>query len=443
MQLPKFDTSPTFRLFTVLVFTVALAVPIAFVWVVVELRSEYEQEVSAEISKGWGDEQVLVGPFLRLRVHTPASEGTDTMNRDAQVDSYFFAPRTLVVRSTSEHEERQKGIFKKPVYVATVVLEGSFDIDLAKFAERRNVDIANIENCTIQIGLSYSQAIRSLTGQFSGRDIQFEPSSQLLGWSGEPVQARLSHAECNGGDFQLNLVARGSNRQSIALVGDESALSMNASWPHPKFEGRQLPDNHVISSSGFDADWTSIALARGFASELDENEWLAVTKASAVGFSYHEPVTLYRMVTRAVKYGFFVVGLTLLSIYCLEMITGIKIHVVQYAVVGAALALFYLLLLSISEHIGFVASYLVASAVLVTLIVGYAWFSTRQAKFAGSMAVLLIGVYAALYLCLASTDYALLIGSLLLVVLLAGLMYATRNMVLEANQSDQHPSNSG
>ena len=437
MQLPKFDTSPTFRLFIVLAFTVALAVPIAFVWIVVELRSDYEQKVSADISRGWGDEQVVIGPFLRLKVRTPVTEGSDPSSRDADVKSYFFAPQTLGAMSTSAHEERQKGIFKKPVYVATLEFDGAFNNDLMKFAERRNVDIANIESCSLQLALSYSQAIRSLTGQFNGRDLQFEPSSQALGWTGEPVQARLSNAECIGGNFQLKLVARGSNRQSIALVGDESTLTMNASWPHPKFEGRQLPDNHEINPTGFDADWTSIALARGFASELDEDEWLAVTKESAVGFSYHEPVTLYRMVTRTVKYGFFVVGLTLLSIYCLEMITGTKIHVVQYGIVGAALALFYLLLLSISEHIGFIPAYLVASSVLIVLIVGYAWFSTRQAKFAGSMATLLVGVYAALYLCLQSTDYALLIGSLLLVVLLAGLMYATRNMGLEAIQADQ------
>lgn len=436
MQLPRFETSPTFRLFTVLAFTVALAVPIALVWIVVELRSDYEQEVSADISRGWGGEQVLIGPFLQMKVRTPVSEATDTTTRDTQTSSFFFAPRRLVVQSSSAHEERQKGIFKKPVYVATVALDGSFSNDLEKFAERRNVDIADIESCTIQVALSYSQTIRSLDGQFGGRQIDFEPSSQRLGWHGEPVQAKLSNAECGGGDFQLKLVARGSNRQSVALVGDESALAISASWPHPSFEGRQLPDNYEITATGFTADWTSNALARGFASELDEHEWLAVTKESVVGFSFHEPVTLYRMVTRAVKYGFFVVGLTLLSIFCLEMITGVKIHVVQYAIVGAALALFYLLLLSFSEHIGFVPSYLVASAVLLILIVGYAWFSTRQAKFAGSLATLLVGVYAALYLCLASTDYALLIGSLLLVVLLAGLMFATRNMVLSEDNRD-------
>ena len=437
MQLPRFETSPTFRLFTVLAFTVALAVPIALVWIIVELRSEYEQEVSADISQGWGDEQILIGPFLHLKIRPPVTASTDTSTRDTQTQSYFFAPRLLTVQSSSEHEERRKGIFKKPVYFATVKLDGSFNNDLAKFAERRNLDIANIESCSIQIALSYSQTIRSLDGQFGGRDLDFEPSSQRLGWSGEPVQAKLDKSECVGGDFHLNLVARGSNRQSIALVGDESALTMNASWPHPSFQGRQLPDSYEVNATGFTADWTSNALARGFASELDEDEWLSVTKESVVGFSFHEPVTLYRMVTRAVKYGFFVVGLTLLSIYCLEMITGVKIHVVQYAIVGAALALFYLLLLSFSEHIGFITSYLVASAVLVILIVGYAWFSTRQSKFAGSLAALLIGVYAALYLCLASTDYALLIGSLLLVILLAGLMYATRNMVLDTNQRDQ------
>ena len=436
MQLADLNASPTFRLFAVLVLTAALAIPIALVWIVVELRSDYEQAVSMDISQAWGDEQVFIGPFLRLRALEPTSDVVDASQSDSQLESYFFTPRQLTIASSSEHEIRQKGIFKKPVYVATIELAGSFSPDLAEFAERRNIDIANIESCSIQVALSYSQAIRTLDAQFNEREIEFQPSPQHLGWDGEPVHAMLNKSECVGGDFQLKLVARGSNRQSIALVGDETNLSMSASWPHPKFEGRQLPDNHEIESVGFTSEWTSNALARGFASELDEVEWRTVTKESVVGFSLHEPVTLYRMVTRAVKYGFLVVGLTLLSVFCLELITGVKIHAVQYAIVGAALALFYLLLLSFSEHIGFVTSYVVASSVLAVLIVTYAWFSTRRVKFVASLATLLIGIYAALYLCLASTDYALLIGSLLLVVLLSGLMYATRNMVSEAREDD-------
>ncbi len=434
MQLPSFDSSPTFRFFTVLAFTVALAVPIALVWLVVEVRFEYEQEVSAEISQGWGDEQVIIGPFVRLKIRPTTSSIADASTGDNRTQSYFFTPRYWSVKSVSQHEERRKGIFKKPVYVSTIVVEGSFNNDLTAFAGRRNVDIANIEGCSIQLALSYSQIIRSLDGQFGGRELDFEPSSQRLGWHGEPVQAELDNAECIGGTFQLSLVARGSNRHSIAMVGDESTLAMDASWPHPSFEGRQLPDSYNVASTGFKADWTSNALARGFASELDENEWLAITDENVVGFSFHEPSSLYRMVTRAVKYGFFVVGLTLLSIFCLEMVTSAKIHVIQYAIVGAALALFYLLLLSFSEQIGFITAYFVASAVLVLLIVGYAWFSTREKKFVGSLAVLLVVVYAALYLCLVSTDYALLIGSLLLIVLIAGLMFATRNMVVGSKQ---------
>ena len=437
MQFPTFETSPTFRLFTVLAFTVALAVPIALVWLVVEVRSDYEQEVSADISQGWGDEHVLIGPFLHLTVRAPSHTNSNISTGDMQTPSYFIAPQKLSVKSTSQHEVRQKGIFKKPVYVVTVHLSGTFHNDLAKFTERHKLAFSDIESCSIQLAVSYSHTIRALEGQIGDRELDFEPSSQRLGWAGEPVRAKLDDSQCIGGDFQLNLVARGSNRQLIALVGDESTLAMEATWPHPSFEGRQLPDNYAISSTGFTADWTSNALARGFASELDETEWLAVTEANVVGFSFHEPNSLYRMVTRAVKYGFFVVGLTLLSIFCLEMVTSAKIHVIQYAIVGAALALFYLLLLSFAEHIGFVASYVVASAVLISLIVGYAWVSTHEKKFVRSLAALLVSVYAALYLCLASTDYALLIGSLLLVILIAGLMYATRNMVVDSDQLDE------
>ena len=433
MELLDLNRSPTFRLFVVLLLIVALAVPIALVWMVVEMRSDYEKEVAAEISQGWGDELVVIGPFLQINAITPMNELEASYAGETHRRSYYFTPQQFSATSTTEHEVRQKGIFKKPVFVATIELNGSFTVDLDDFTERNNLERDNIDGCTVLLAPSFSQTVKSLSGKFGERSLSFEPSQEMLGWEGDPIQAHLEAEECTGGTFELQLVARGSNRQAIALVGDTSTLTMNSSWPHPKFEGRQLPDDHNISESGFSANWASNALARGFASELDDHEWLFVSPDSVVGYALHEPVTLYRMVTRAVKYGFFVVGLTMLSIFCLEMMTNIRIHAVQYAVVGAALALFYLLVLSFSEHIGFIPAYVIASAVLTLMIVTYAWFSTRKTAFVACLTALLIAVYAALYLCLASTDFALLIGSLLLVILLVGLMYATRNLSAESS----------
>ena len=419
------------RLFLVFFISVLLAVPIAFVWLVVELRSDYEQQVSAEISQGWGNEQILIGPFLHMQVRVPIAEAPVSLTHESLLQSYFFTPQSLTATSTSEHQIRQLGIFAKPVYVANIQLSGTFSPDLRKYAERRHLEAARIESCSMILAVSSTRTIRSISAKFDDRELEIEPSPQRLGWFGEPIQALLAPEECGVGEFSFDLVARGSNQHEIALVGDETRLTMAATWPHPKFEGRQLPDNHNITETGFSAEWTSNALARGFASTLDQDEWLAIDRENVVGFSYHESVTLYRMVTRAVKYGFFVVGLTLLSIFCIELISQTTIHPVQYAIVGGALALFYLLLLSFSEHIGFVASYVLASSLLAILIVGYAWFSTRKLKFSGTIAGLIVGIYTALYLCLSSTDYALLIGSILLVVLLTGLMYATRGLIYD------------
>lgn len=420
--------SLTFRVLAVLVLTVALAVPLGVVWVVVELRSEYELQVSHEISQGWGDDQILMGPFLHVQALTPGAheeDGTQTLD---VIHNYFFTPAKLSVNSASTHEIREKGIFKKPVFVSTIEFAGAFNFDPDEFAARKRLAVGDIQHCALLLTVSGSQAIRSLKGRVGERALAFEPSAQRLGWHGEPVSAALETAECGEAAFDLSLDVRGSNKQALALVGDESTWRLSSSWPHPKFEGRQLPDAHDITDTGFTANWTSNALARGFASELDQDEWFQISTQNVVGFAYHDPVTLYRMVTRAVKYGFFVVGLTLLAIFCVEMIANARIHPIQYGVVGASLALFYLLLLSFAEHIGFTTAFVLASAVLTLMITSYSWFSTRQVKFVASVGALLVAIYAALYLCLTSTDFALLIGSLMLVVLLIGLMFATRNL---------------
>lgn len=430
MNFPSFSIPLPYRLLIVCALIVLLAIPTAFVWAIVELRSDYESDVTAEIAAGWGGALTLMGPFMHLDVHESSADATGSGTNESSNRSYFLMPKSIAISTQSTQQTRHIGIFKRPVYTANTSLVGHFEHDLHAFASSQGFDVSEIEGCTLLLTVSFAQAIRSMNGAFAETPLIFEPSSQMPGWQGETVQARLQPQDCAGGTLEIATEIRGSQSQAFALVGDESSLNLSSSWPHPKFHGRQLPDSHEIQDDGFRAEWQSNALARGFASELNERQWLALSNEHTVGFSYNEPVSLYRMVTRAVKYGFFVIGLTLLAVFCLELVAKVNFHPVQYAIVGAGLAIFYLLLLSLSEHIGFMAAFIVASISLTTLIVGYAWFSTKRLKFSASVAVLLIGIYGALYVCLSSTDYALLIGSLLLVILLTGLMYATRNMAL-------------
>ena len=422
------DFSAPFRLLFVCILIVLLAVPTAFVWIIVEMRSDYEEEVTREIASSWGGSETLVGPFIRIEVREEVSSTESEQLSDTRKRSFYFSPKTFAVESTTEHQFRHIGIFVRPVYVASMNVSGNFQNDLESIATRIGIESSQIESCSLWLTVSQSQAIRSLSGTFNSRTVEFEPSSTLAPyWTGDQIQTRLSMAECTAGTFDLDLELRGSHALNFTPVGDTSTINHSSSWPHPKFHGRQLPDSHEINEDGFSATWSSNALARGFASVLNKEEFEAMTDRS-IGFTFNEPISLYRMVTRAVKYGFFVIGLTLLSIVCLEMIAKVNFHIVQYAILGGGLSLFYLLLLSLSEHIGFPWAFLLASASLSLLNIGYAWFSTKESKFCVSMSILFVGVYGALYVCLSSTDYALLIGSLLLVGLLVGLMYATRNL---------------
>lgn len=427
MPLPDIHTSVPFRLFAVCVLIVILAVPTALVWAIVEMRSNYEEVVTDEITSTWGGTNDIVGPFMRFDLRDESSSVDGNEYNDSHTRSYFITPKTFESDSTSEHQFRYIGIFVRPVYIASFNLKGHFENDLPSFAAHFGLDSKRIESCSLMIQINQSQQIRDLKGTFNNHELSFKPAALPQGGIGDSIQAALSQEECTTGSFDLTLTVRGSHSLAITPVGDTSTLKHRSTWPHPKFDGRQIPDSHDITDDGFSAVWSSNALARGFASELDEEHFSSMSDSGA-GITLTEPVSLYRMVTRAVKYGFLVIGLTLLSIFCLEMISKVNIHPVQYAIVGSGLTIFYLLLLSFAEHIGFTLAYVIASASLTILILGYAWFSTKQTKFCAHITLLLAIVFGALYVCLSSTDYALLIGSLLLVVLLAGMMYATRNM---------------
>ena len=426
MDLPQLINSVTIRFIVLIALIIGLAIPTAMVWAVVQLRSDYEDQVSAEISKGWGDSQFLLGPVLRTTSTQPTPSSEDPNDKETREVSRFYTPATLDASSKTEHTIRSKGIFSKPVFTTQYLLKGSFDAIDADFAN--SDDHSNVTGCALLMTVSDTRSIRSLKATYNNEELSVKPAAQTGSWTGESVQAPLSLSECVAGEFHIDVSLRGSNRQSVVLVGDTSQMNLVSSWPHPKFDGRQLPDSHHIDSEGFTASWTANELSRGFPSTMNTEEWLSIDDRFAVGYGFHEPITLYSMVERAVKYGFFIIGLTMLGIFCVELITTVRFHPVQYGIVGAALTLFYLLLLSFSEHIGFLAAYLVASGTLTTLITGYSWVSAHHTRLSATICVLLIGIYAALYACLSSIDYALLIGSLLLVGLLIGLMYATRGL---------------
>jgi inner membrane protein len=228
--------------------------------------------------------------------------------------------------------------------------------------------------------------------------------------------------------FALELAFRGSASLNFAPLADQTVIDIDADWPHPDFSGRTLPDDRSITGRGFTARWSLGALTRAFPAswrmgELNpENLW-----TTSVGVAFVEPGDVHQQTDRILKYGVLVIGLTFATIFINGLIGRKRVHPVQYLLVGTALCLFYLLLLSLSEQIGFGAAYILASIVDIALIAWYAW-RTMSRKLGYATALLLAALQSCMYVLLQMEDYALLSGTVALFLALLAAMIATRNV---------------
>ena len=453
MTLQTLSDTLTFRFITVLVLIVGLTIPTLMVWLVVDERESYQQEVAHDIAKDWGLAQSISGPFLAI---TPISvkstsqgqstaSGTQGLNSTigklraatlgSQAIAYdvgntaavFYSPLVFDAKVDTEHEMRSRGIFTQSVYTSTYALVGHFEGINPSEEDSIAWSPYGISRCALILSIADTRAIRSIDIAYDGVDLPKEITK--VGSDGLALEASIPVEQCVGKSFNVNLVLRGSEHQLIALNGEAASLEVVSTWPHPKFVGRPLPDTHNISDSGFTANWSSIDVASGFPKSFNEFELADFENHASVGYEFFEPASFYSKVSRAVKYGFLAIGLTMMSIFCADLVAKARFHLIQYAVVGAGLALFFLLLLALAEHIGYLAGYLVAATTLTILITGYAWFSVRSPRLTAGILLMLVLIYSSLYLCISSADYALLIGTGLLVLLLIGLMYATRGLV--------------
>jgi inner membrane protein len=264
------------------------------------------------------------------------------------------------------------------------------------------------------LGISDPHGIRAGgTVSVGGRPYAFSPGA------GDPSRSSGLHALLPGvkggtADFDLAVELAGSESLAILPLGADTTVSMRAGWPHPSFFGRFLPERHDIGTSGFSATWrVSRFAAQG-------SEQLAV--------SFLEPAGLYQQLERAAKYGFLFIGLTFAAFFLFELVRRLAIHPVQYGLVGLALALFFLLLVSLSEHLAFRLAYAAAALACVLLITTYLFWVLKDPKATLAFGAALSGVYAILYVLLQAEDYSLLGGSVFLFALLAAVMLGTRRV---------------
>ena len=422
MKLP-FDTQTfavTLRFAMVGFLVLALAVPLLVVGCVADERKEYRDAAVAKVAKSYGRAQRLAGPVLVI----PLVERYETSEISAVEQYLFLMPERLRVSIDTRHEMRPVGIFEIPAVTAQVTAEGHFaPLDVPALEARFGV--LRLSRAMLGYGVSDPRGILDAKLLWNEGELPLDAGAAPID---DGLLAALPDVAA-GGAFSLAVSLRGTERFSAVPVGDRSAIAMQSTWPHPSFDGRSSPESYEISDAGFDASWRSMELARGYAgATVARTDHFFNNERMDVGFSVFEPLNLYVLVSRSVKYGVLFVALTLISVLCLELSTGRRFHVVQYGVAGLGLVLFFLALLALSEHVGFRWAYLGAATLLTGMISGYVRAATGEGPLTALAAGVLAALYGVLFVLLQLEDFALLVGVGVLLVALAMLMWVTRGL---------------
>ncbi len=436
------DRTTALKCAIVALLALVLLVPVSMTRDLIAERQARRNEAVAGIALGWGQRQTLAGPYLAVpyeRTWTEVSQerfdGTTRERRTERSESLVARlPLEAIAWSVeAQTSEKSRGIYKARLYVARVRAQGRIAVP-ARFGIAGTKDRIKWGAPRLVVGVSDPRGIRSVSPlSIGGREIDFLPGA---GDGALPAGVHAVLDEVLDGSerslaFEFSLELAGAEALAIAPLARDTTVAMRADWPHPSFQGVFLPAGHELGAEGFSARWQVSRYAAQGAERLAACARAApcpALSAQPLGVSFIEPAGLYRRLERASKYGFLFVGLTFAAFFLYEMLRRLPIHPVQYALVGLALAMFFLLLAALSEHLAFALAYAAATAActgLVAFYVGYVLASARAGlAFGGALGAL----YGVLYMLLSAEDYALLAGSVLLFGLLAAVMIATRRV---------------
>jgi inner membrane protein len=329
-------------------------------------------------------------------------------------------------------EERYRGIYKVQVYRAIHRLTGVFHVPVRLgLAEGR--DLVDADPASLVFGVSDSRGLRRPPSvRLNGVETAVEPGTHLR-WLEQGFAAQagpLLETRVVSLPFEIEIELVGTDRLSFVPVGASTHAEMESEWPHPSFTGGFLPDERHVDARGFRATWQLSRYATGVDGLIERLRQGAKPELGTCDFGvrFITPVDIYQQSERAVKYGMLFVMLTFVAFFLFEVLRRMAVHPIQYGLAGAALALFFLLLVSLSEHLPFAVAYLTASGACVGLLAFYVGHVLHSAARGLGFGGLLAGLYAVLYVLLLSEDYALLLGSLLLFVVVGAVMIMTRRV---------------
>lgn len=386
-------------------------------------RQMRQQEAGTEISKLWSSAQTITGPFIVIPYNHLLADQKTYERRNV-----YVLPEELKINTNITPEIRHRSIYDVAVYQSEIVLSGRFEI--SSF-DKLNIDSTKIlwNDIQIQTGITDFRGITNpITIEWNGKPRAMESGVVANNVIDKGVQASFIWNEIQSrNSFKLVLHLKGSEQISFVPLGKITEARISSDWKDPSFGGAFLPTSPaIINKDGFEAEWKILELNRNYPQIFKDAAY--PIQESAFSVTFKQLSDLYAKTQRSVKYAFLFIALTFAMYFFMELILKSNVHSIQYVMVGLALCLFYLLLLSISEYLGFDKAYLISTVAIVSMVGLYTSHLFKQKKSAFVFTSVIALLYSFIYLLIQLQEKALLIGSISLFILLGIVMYFTRNL---------------
>ncbi|WP_109124044.1 cell envelope integrity protein CreD [Dyella sp. C11] len=408
-----------------------MLLPLWRVQSLVEERQDMRQAAITQIAQGWGGEQVFGGLVLAVPTRQQVSVASNDVREIS--DTAYVMPDTVATDATMTAEKRRFGIYETPVFASNVQLHGRFlpeDIAQAKQGDSASWLDSKAELRLVISDLRGLQEVSELL--INGKPQRFNSSTATFAGNLATVAVPIDLDSLGSGPIEFSIKLRLAGTQSLQWLplARSTEVKAQAPWPDPSFVGAALPLERSVDASGFHARWHLLDLNRNFgqSGHAGDEHFSQAVRASTFGVALFQPVDVYQRNVRAGKYGLLFITMTFVAFFLFEVLKRLRVHPVQYLLVGAALTSFYVLLLALSEQIGFGGAYAIAAASVVLIVGGYAMAVLGARRAGALLGGALALVYGMLYVVLAAEAYALLIGAIVLVITVALLMYLTRRI---------------
>jgi inner membrane protein len=429
-----------FKIIGMLMLITMMSIAVSYVNGIILERQQRQNEVKANIAQSSAREQTVIGPVLvvpYIEEYTETTLENNVKKTEVRRDQHrtVILPDQLALEGGFSNEIKKLGIYKALIYQLGGTLKGSFVLPAeVKLNAYHNNSKLTMQEAYLSMGISDPRGItNSPSITWNNQTLHFKQGSQLKAMGNgihAPIGMLLQTAETRIA-FEINLNLRGTEQFNFAPIAGNNKVALQSSWQHPHFSGSFLPEpsTQTINAKGFNAKWEVSSLSSNnqatFFSQLagEQNLYL-----ESLNIGFVEPINVYSQSDRATKYGLLFIGLTFVGFFLFEVLKRLRIHPAQYTLVGLAMAMFYLLLVSLAERIGFAYAYLSATLACVMLLGYYLSYVLKSKANGFIFASMLTSLYGALYGILASEDNALLMGSLLVFGLLALTMVITRKV---------------